>query len=150
MEADNNYLNDSSASAIIADETTKVDETSLGKKAIVILECVRTAISMIGIVLNVLTFLVFSRKKLRKRAFGRYFRVKLIADTLSLIHSFRDLAEYVFDCSLDNVPNIFLCKFVEYSLYVSWSISCWMVVLIALDRFVSIAFHQKYNKMKIR
>lgn len=148
MEAENNYLNDSSA--IIVDEAAEDDETNFEEKAIVILECVRTAISIIGIVLNVLTFLVFSRKKLRKRAFGRYFRVKLIADTLSLIHSFRDFAVFVFDCSLDDVQNIFLCKFVEYSLYVSWSISCWMVVLISLDRFVSIAFHQKYNKMKIR
>lgn len=124
------------------------DENDSLKQASIILEYIKAAISVIGIVLNILAFLVFRRKKFKKIAFAKYFKIKLIADTFSLIHSFNDLSDYVFDRSLENVPNEILCKSVDYCLYVCWSISSWSFGLISFDRFVSIVFHNKYYIMK--
>lgn len=126
------------------------NETMNGKQkmATIVIEYITVVISTIGIVLNILAYLVFMQKKFAEIGFVKYFKIKLITDFLILLHAYRDFAEFVLGLNMDNIPSVFLCKTVEYSLFVVGSISAWMFGMISFDRFVSIVFLNKYSIMK--
>lgn len=99
-------------------------------------------ITLVGASLNVITFMVFMRKKFNNMAFPFYFRILLISDSFILLHSFRVFLDLVFSYNVD-LFSIVLCKLNEYSIYVAQSISVWIFCIILLDRLVSIIFGAK-------
>lgn len=150
MKKINFYLNMNSNHSMMSQQNMETSSFELLKirKAIVVIEYIIIAISTIGIMLNILAFKVFTRKRFDKLAFVNYFKIKLITDSFILLHLFRGFAEFVLGRNLDNVESTLLCKTVEYSLYVVCSISAWMLGLISFDRFVSIVYYQKYFLIK--
>lgn len=95
-------------------------------------------LAAIGIISNLLVFVVFQRKRVKCLSFSIYFKVMAISDICVLLHTYRTLVSYILGFQIEHHP--FLCQFTEYSKIVPASISCWLLSLIAFDRMRSIVF----------
>lgn len=129
---------------------TDFESLSKYSKITYISQNVGILIASIGIPLNIVTFIVFSRRRFDSYAFSFYMRVSCVTDTIVLAHTFRHWANYVLDANVDIVADFF-CKLCEYGLlYVNGSVSVWLLGMIALDRLVTIAFPFKFAFFKKR
>ena len=105
-------------------------------------------IAVIGIPSNLITFIIFHRKRFNKYTFPFYMQVASLVDNVVLVHSFRHWAAYVFDANIDLVADYF-CRLCEYVLlFVNASISVWLLALISLDRFLTIVCPHRYQFIK--
>lgn len=106
-------------------------------------------VAIVGIVLNTLTFMVLSRKRLSSISFSFFLRVKMISDSFILLHTFRHFSAYMFEASLDLVSPA-SCIILEYSAYVASSISEYALTLSVLDRTLAVVFPTRFGIMKKR
>lgn len=127
----------------------EVRKLSTEDKVTYILEYTMLAFTLIGIGLNIFTFVVFLQKKFHKMAFSFYFRILLTSDTLLLLVNFNYFFEIVYSRSLDHIW-IGFCKLLQYISYVSGAVSIWTISLILLDRFLSIAYCNRFLIIKKR
>lgn len=102
---------------------------------------------LIGIIGNVLSFIIFSRKKFKNTIFDTYFRYMTITDTLTMPYSMTVYLITRFELSIPDW-NIFYCKYVVYLTFVSPSISAWLLVGISFDRMINIVFPFKFSIIK--
>ena len=100
-------------------------------------------IAVIGLLSNILSVIVLSRKNLQKHSFAFYIRMMNIFDMFVLITSFRHWAAFVLDQDL-TVVSVFFCKISEYAVVASSSASSWHLFLINMDRLVTIVFPQRF------
>lgn len=105
-----------------------------------ILQHIHTAAALIGIIGNVLTFMVFRRKRLRNSSYSIYFRAMAVLDSIVFLHMLRYWLASILQFDL-NLVSVFLCKTNEYQLYVSGLSSLWIITVILVDRFVNIIYH---------
>lgn len=105
--------------------------------------------AFIGIIANTLAFVVFNRPRMQKYSFAFYNKIRVFTDNIVLLHSFRHWAAFVFDANIDVTSNV-VCKLIEYSVYVSGSISMWLLALTALDRLLTIVFPSRFDILKKR
>lgn len=111
-------------------------------------------ISAIGLVTNILSFIVFSRKKFKKTVFSIYFRFLIIFDTLALLVPINKFLELNLAIVISHNTTL-LCKIRMYYEFVITPISSWILVVISLDRYLGIAYpfgfvmHKK-SKFQIR
>lgn len=107
-------------------------------------------IAILGIPCNILTFTIFLRRRFRTHTFSFYMRVTCVVDSIVLAHSFRHWAADVLEANIDLVADL-LCRLNEYCLlFVNASVSVWILVLIAFDRLVTIAFPLRFSILKKR
>jgi hypothetical protein len=59
-------------------------------------------ICVLGIVGNILAFLVFSRKKFENCSFSIYFRFLSVTDTVAVLYSLNNFLKYKFDQGLSS------------------------------------------------
>ena len=97
----------------------------------------------IGLILNCLAFIIFSRKKFHNTVFWIYFRFLLISDSLSFFLPINSFLELAFEIRIKNFSN-FLCKFRMYWVYSVYPISGWTLALVSIDRFLSISFPNRF------
>lgn len=116
-------------------------------KVTYILQCIMFVEAVIGIFGNVLVVIVFSRKRLRVFSFSFYNRAKAIVDCIILLHSFRHWAAFILDANID-ITGLLICKVLEYSAWSTGSISVWLLAVSAFDRFVAIAYPNKFSFMR--
>jgi hypothetical protein len=114
-----------------------------------IFQYLEICVAGVGIVGNFLTFIVFLRKRFRNSSFGFYIKVMAITDSIVLMHSFRHWAAFIVDWNIDIVWPFF-CPIGEYQPYTCASISCWLLALIAFDRWISIAYPNRFVLFKKR
>jgi hypothetical protein len=112
-----------------------------------IFQYLQIVIAFVGIVGNFLTFIVFLRKRFRSYSFGFYIKVLTITDTIVLLHSFRHWAAFIVDWNIDIILPFF-CYTGEYQPYTCASISCWLLALIAFDRWISIVHPNRFKIFK--
>ena len=87
-----------------------------------------------GILFNILAFIIFSREKFQYTIFSTYFRYLCISDTITLIYRL----QFVLQNQLLE-KSLYLCKLFSYIfIYVVPLYSVWILVLISLDRCISI------------
>ena len=96
-------------------------------------------ISAIGLVTNILSFIVFSRKKFKKTVFSIYFRFLIIFDTLALLVPINKFLELNLAIVISHNTTL-LCKIRMYYEFVITPISSWILVVISLDRYLGIAY----------
>ena len=101
------------------------------------------AITMTGLITNTLSFVVFSRKRFSNTIFSTYFRLYIIFQTLNLILPINQALELNFNIYFVKLSN-FTCKFFTYLAFFNSSIPAWLLVLISIDRFISIAYPTKF------
>jgi hypothetical protein len=100
-------------------------------------------IIILGIVFNTLAFIVFSRKRFKRTVFATYFRFLIITDTLSLLMPLNKILEINYNIYIEKISNT-LCKLRMYVPYVISPISAWILVIISLDRWMSIVISNKF------
>ena len=96
---------------------------------------------------NIFSFIIFSREKFRKTSFSLYFRVLAFSDSLSLLYSINDVSVGLFDQEIAN-SSYSLCKCLMYFQYSIGPTSAWLLVVVSLDRMLSIIKPNKYLFLK--
>ncbi len=94
----------------------------------------------IGLIGNIICFLVVYRFALPQHSFVQYLRVLAIFDFFSLIfeciQSLNDLFLYLFQINLLNFSSSIVCKCYEYSKHVIILLACWTIVGLTFDRLI--------------
>lgn len=106
-------------------------------------------VSVVGIVGNLLTFIVFMRKRFAHNSFSFYIKILILSDTIVLLNSFRIWAAFILDWNVDIIWPFF-CTIGEYLPKVCSSVSLWLLALIAFDRWISIAYPNRFGLFKNR
>jgi hypothetical protein len=102
------------------------------------------AITFIGLITNSLSFIIFSCKRFQKTIFSTYFRLYLVFVSISLILSINKMLESNFNIYLSKISDI-ACKLRVFFSYVNYPIAAWLLVVISLDRYLTIAFPVKFS-----
>ena len=91
-----------------------------------------------GAIGNLFAFCVLVRRRMRTRSVYFYMAVLACADTvLLLVGPFRNWIRVLTDFDLIHTSN-FTCKFIIFLIVFSQHLSAWLIVLLTVDRFLSI------------
>jgi hypothetical protein len=101
----------------------------------------------LGAVGNIFSFIIFSREKFRKTSFSLYFRVLAFTDTFTLLYIINDVSAALFDQDLVN-SSYFMCKIFNYLIYSIAAASGCLLVVVSLDRMLSIIKPKKFLFLK--
>ena len=104
-------------------------------------------ITIIGIFANLISFIIFSQRKFHSTVFALYYRYLLIMETISLILPINKFMEANMNMYVERVSDV-LCKFRIYLSKILPSMSSWILVVISVDRFLSITYPNKFNCRK--
>lgn len=99
----------------------------------------------IGIVGNILMFLVFYRNSLAKLSVSVYFRAMSISNlfiNINMIRSFNVSTESEYYLANHSV---FLCKGFYFVIYAGGAVAAWFLVAADLDRFLMIAYPNRFH-----
>ena len=123
-------------------------EQSNLKTANYIIEYLFLVPQLVGFIFNIPAFVVFSRKKFKNTIFSTYFRYLCISDTITLLFRF----EYIFNLKVFEfrIISIFSCKIINYFVYFISSLSVWILVVISIDRFLSISYPASFIFRKLK
>jgi hypothetical protein len=95
-------------------------------------------ISTIGFIFNLISFIVFSRKKFQNEPlFSIFYRLLIIFSTISLFEGIIIFLWFNNNYQLMNKSK-FLCKSSSFLIYTMRSLSIWIIVLISFDRMISL------------
>ena len=100
-------------------------------------------IAIIGVLGNILSISVLSRKSLRKYSYSFYIRLMNAFDVYTLLYVLRHWFAFMLDSDLRFVSNLF-CKLSEFSVYFTTGCSLFLLTVITIDRFVSIVFPKRF------
>ena len=101
-------------------------------------------IFVLGVSGNALTFIVYSRKHFRRTGvFSVYFRALVVSDTVVLYDCLYRFLVYTLGVDLD-LMSAFTCYTRLYSRYSFCPISGYILLVVSLDRFVSIAWPTRF------
>lgn len=114
-----------------------------------IFQCFQLIICLFGVVGNVLSICVFSRKSLKNYSYSIYSRALSLSHTALLFHI---LLHSVFGMlhstrEIDFIGSFF-CTIRDYPGYVIGTISILMLTLISIDRLISIVYRNRYKITK--
>ena len=98
---------------------------------------------IIGLIGNFFVFKIFAFTKLKKCPISIYFRAIAIFDSIMFIEAVLSYARANFDFKI-NEENEFFCKFKIYFFFATGPISPWIIIVVSIDRFLSIAFPKKF------
>ncbi len=100
-------------------------------------------ITLIGLITNTISFVIFSRKIFQNTIFSTYFRFFLLIQTFNLIMSINQMFELNFNIYFSSLSN-FACKFKIFFGFVNFSIASWFQVIISIDRYLAISLPTKF------
>ena len=109
------------------------------KEAIIILQSIQASIGVIGIIGNMLTFMIFLQRPLRTHSYAFYFWIMSWTDSIMLVHSFRHWLRIVLNIDVDLISPFF-CRFNEYQPYLFGSMCVWLRMLIIFDRLIRVVY----------
>ena len=110
---------------------------------VVILDHIFAVICLLGLIQNILLFLVLSRRKFQTTIFSTYFRYLCLIDSLTLIGR---IDYFLLTNGLDNFRYIssITCKIAFFVIYLLPSSHGWIIFYIAFDRFLSISMPNRF------
>ena len=114
-----------------------------------IFQCIQLLVSVIGIIGNIIVFIVFSRPNLNKHTYSFYCRIMAIIDIGVLIFSFKNWASYVLEANLD-IVSPFFCSISEFLVYTLAGKSILMLTFITADRMLTIVYMNRFTYLKKR
>lgn len=97
-----------------------------------------------GLIGNILCFKIYSSSPLRKHSVSLFFRVIAIVDSIMLVDAFLIFMTQKYAFSLIRVHDIF-CRFKDYFFYATGPITPWLMVVISIERFLSISYPKKFD-----
>ena len=90
---------------------------------------------VLGLIGNVLMFVVFSKRRLRKLSISIYFQSIALVNLYITINWVKQYLIYVEDYYLIN-ESAFLCKAINFTIFVAGPTSAWIQVAAGIDRFL--------------
>lgn len=126
-----------------------MDTKNIYQKIITAFQNIQAMIALLGIIANVITFCVFSRKRLSKASYSVYYRSVTILDCILLAHSFKYWIRCIFDLDLDVFSPLF-CKLKDYFAHVSALSSLSLMTVILIDRLIIILYYNQTQMLKKR
>ena len=116
-----------------------------------ILVNIQLILGILGIVGNVLTICVFSRKLLRRYSYSFYWRIMALIEVIVLTETFKNWSNYVvYTNSSYPVLSRLLCMFGDYVTYCGGYISVWLHTIISVDRLIVIGYSNKFRVFQKR
>ena len=112
-------------------------------------ECIQLIIAVIGMIGNILVFIVFSRPNLKKHSYSFYCRVMTISDIGVLIYFFKNWVSYVLEANLD-IVSPFFCSISRFILYIFGGQSTFIITLITADRMLTVVYSNRFAFLKKR
>ena len=106
----------------------------------------------IGILGNLVSFIVYSRKRFKVTIFNGYFRLYVIADSIVIFQAFQIAYAYIIRLWIEDYSPL-LFSLIEYTYYFAGPISGHILVIFAIDRYLSVKYPAKFawrNKKKIQ
>ena len=100
-------------------------------------------ITLIGLITNTTSFVIFSRKKFQNTIFSTYFRFFITFQNLNLILPINKILEFNFNIYFSRISN-FTCKLRNFYGYFNLACSAWLLVAISLDRYLCIAYPTRF------
>jgi hypothetical protein len=104
-------------------------------------------IYLLGLIGNILSFIIFSKKKFKNTIFDVYFRSLNILYSIMLQYVVIDLLKYRFDINLELKSKI-SCKFLNYIYFTFAPIGSWTLVVISIDRMLNVVYPFKFKTLK--
>ena len=123
------------------------DMSNYYQQLIYIFQNVQTLLALIGLISETLIISVFLRKRLRNHSYAFYSIVMAFFDILVCLHTFRHWSALMFAADLDLVSQFF-CAIGEYQPYLAATCTLWLLVLISLDRLITIVYSNS-NRFRI-
>ena len=108
-----------------------------------------TYVIPVGIALNILSSIVFMRKKFSKTTMGFYNIAISIINIFFAIFTILSYIGKTYDKDLTLMSD-FSCIFLAFALRVFAQMSSWMNVFVTVDRMISIAYPNKYSLLKCK
>jgi hypothetical protein len=100
-------------------------------------------ISFIGFITNIISFVIFSRKRFENTIFSTYFRFYLVFEIINPIFPINKMFELNFEIYFGLISD-FCCKLRRFFSNYNTSNTPWFLVIISLDRFLSIAYPTRF------
>ena len=101
------------------------------------------AITFIGLIINPISFIIFSRKRFKNATFSTYYRCFILFQTFSLILPINKMFEFNFKIYFDSMSDL-MCKLKYFYGYFNIANAAWFLVVISIDRFLSITYPVKF------
>ena len=98
---------------------------------------------LLSLAFNFICLIIFSRKSFENTVFKVYFRCYVLFQTFNLIMPINKMLEFNFDVYFSQISNL-TCKFRYYYGNVNYSTCSWLLVVVSLDRFLSISYPHKF------
>jgi hypothetical protein len=83
---------------------------------------------------NIVSFLVFSRKKFQNTVFSIYFRILAVTDSFTIFFSINEFIKYQLNIKLEYHAFI-LCKSILYLVFIFGPMSAHLLVVISYENF---------------
>ena len=96
----------------------------------------RIIVILIGIIGNIISFIVFSRKTFRNNSISTYLRALAVADCLTLIQIFQDIYVLAYATAFVNESD-FTCKIFYYLWMEYTSLPGWILVAFSIDKMLN-------------
>lgn len=111
--------------------------SSIDLNLITALNVIRIPTIIIGLVGNILSFIVFSRKPFAKNSISTYCRALALFECFILLQLVNDVGTYIFNTVPDLQSNV-MCKIHVYASIGMSSIPGWILVVFALDKLICV------------
>lgn len=119
--------------------------SSANKRSFIFLST-QMILCILEIIANVLTIVIFRRKRLRSTSYSFYFCSMVFCETITLVYSLRYGIRFFFGIDIRMVSSFF-CKIDEYVPSSSSLSSDWLLVAILVDRYLTIVFHKQFTTL---
>lgn len=107
----------------------------------------RIAVITIGLIGNVLTFIIFSRPAFNKNSISIYCRALAIIDCFTIIRLISDIGYLIFDYYVP-LKSELGCKLFNYIIPSFDSISAWILIAFSIDKLLSMKNKAKFVKKR--
>ena len=106
---------------------------------------VHACIFVCGLLGNVISFVIYCRKRFKVTIFHIYFRLHVVSDSIVLFQALDVTINYASGGRLwiENL-NSFLCSFIEYTYFAACPISGHILVVFTIDRYLSVKYPAKF------
>lgn len=100
--------------------------------------------TILGYLGNLLSFIVFSSRSMRRHSISIYFRAIAVFDSICLIDGIYFFISKKFHVDMNTMSDL-LCRTKSYFFYATGPIPAWLIVIVSADRFVSIGFPRRFQ-----
>ena len=107
------------------------------------------AITLYVLIANTISFIIFSRKRFRNTIFSTYHRFYLVFDTFCVVLPINKMFESNLNQYFSQISD-FTCKIRAFFGFFNFAIIAWFLVVISIDRFLSISYPNRFAFRKKR